>query len=101
MCRHFDLMNQVTLDAAKLARVEEYEGRIAALTKTLAIWCVPPPPPSFDAFVARSNERFAATRISASLPTNDARWSSWRGGGRRLNCCAKRVKQRSSGSRRL
>lgn len=35
-----DLKNQNSLDAAKLARITEYEHRIQALTKTLAIWCV-------------------------------------------------------------
>ncbi|KAK4698655.1 hypothetical protein P7C70_g7620, partial [Phenoliferia sp. Uapishka_3] len=33
----FDLQNQVTVDSAKLARIEEYEARIEALTKTLSI----------------------------------------------------------------
>jgi len=39
--RLFDLRNQVSLDEKKLSRIAEYEHRIEALTKTLAIWCVP------------------------------------------------------------
>jgi hypothetical protein len=38
--RFFDLQNQVKVDSAKLARIGEYESRIEALTKTLAIWFV-------------------------------------------------------------
>lgn len=38
-CSLMNLRNQVTLDARKIARIGEYENRIEALTKTLAIWC--------------------------------------------------------------
>lgn len=39
-CRYFDLQNQVTVDKSKLDRIEEYEKRLSALTKTLTIWFV-------------------------------------------------------------
>lgn len=38
----FDLRNQVSLDSIKLLRISEYESRIEALMRTLAIWCDAP-----------------------------------------------------------
>jgi len=35
----YDLKNQVSIDEPRLARIAEYELRIEALTRTLAIWC--------------------------------------------------------------
>ena len=41
VCRFLDLRNQASMDAAKLAKIHEYEHRIKTLTKTLAVWYVP------------------------------------------------------------
>lgn len=38
LCRFLDLRNQASMDAAKLAKINEYEHRIKTLTKTLAVW---------------------------------------------------------------
>lgn len=38
MYRFYDLKNQVSIDEPRLARIAEYELRIEALTRTLAIW---------------------------------------------------------------